>query len=90
MLATHTVGDPLFWWYLGLGIGFAVVSIVVVVVATILSLASRIGEQAAEGIEGLDDAREETLSLWKLRDTNTSARKILEASRAARRELTEG
>ncbi len=85
LLAEHAPGEPhLFGWYLGLGIGFVVVAIVVVLVASILALATRINGQAQEAIQGLDEARVNSLPLWDVQKVNNSARSVLEAARTAR------
>jgi hypothetical protein len=76
-----------YWWYVGFGISFTVIVIVVLQVSMILSLAAKINRQAREGIAGLDTARMSTLPLWDLRETNATLRSILEAARAARRGL---
>jgi hypothetical protein len=77
-------------WYIGLGIGFAIIVVVVILVGAILTLARRIGVQAREAIDGLDEARVTTLPLWDLRDTNRSLQAILDAARRARTILREG
>ncbi len=74
-------------WYIGLGIGFLVVSVVVVVVATILTLASRIGSQARMGIEAMDEAREATLPVWEIQKINSSATAIWRTAERARKLL---
>ena len=74
-------------WYIGLGIGFLVVTIVVVLVATILTLAARIGSQARQGIEAMDEARAATLPVWEIQKVNTSITAIWRAAESARRLL---
>ncbi len=74
-------------WYVGLGIGFLIVSVVVVLVALILSLAKRIGIQAKEGIDLMDEARETTLPVWEIQKINGSATAIWRAAESARRLL---
>ncbi|MGI8425453.1 MAG: hypothetical protein ACR2FO_01650 [Actinomycetota bacterium] len=87
-LATHAPGEPhLFGWYLGIGIAFATIVVVVVVVASILTLARRIGIQAQEAIVGLDAGRANTLALWDVDKANESAKRIAESLRAARSAL---
>lgn len=76
-------------WYIGLAVGFGVVAIVVVLVATILTLASRIGEQALDGIERMDRARASTLSIWEVQKINTSATGLWKAAESARELLSE-
>jgi hypothetical protein len=74
-------------WYIGLGIGFAVVSAVVVLVAMILTLAARIGSQARGGIERMDDARAATLPVWDIQKINSSTTAIWRAAESARKLL---
>ena len=71
-------------WYLGLTIGFVLVTVVVLVVAVILSYASRIAEQAWVANEGLKDVRERTRPLAAVRQTNASGLAILAAAKRAR------
>lgn len=63
-------------WYVGLGIGFAIVAVVVVIVASLLTLATRIGSQARDGIELMDEARAATLPTWEIQKINASATAI--------------
>ena len=44
-------------WYISIGIGFLIVTVVVILVGMILSQAARIGHQALDGIELMDEAR---------------------------------
>jgi hypothetical protein len=74
-------------WYVGLGIGFVIVSAVVVLVAMILTLASRIGSQARGGIERMDDARAATLPVWDIQKINSSTTAIWRAAESARKLL---
>lgn len=74
-------------WYAGLGIGFAIVAVVVVFVAIILTLAARIGEQARTGIERMDEARVTTLPVWEIQKLNASATGIWRAAESAREVL---
>ncbi len=74
-------------WYIGLGIGFVIVAAVVVLVAFILTLASRIGSQAREGIERMDQARAATLPIWEIQKINSSTTAIWRAAESARRLL---
>ena len=75
-------------WYIGIGVGFAVVVIVVILVAMILTQASRIGHQALDGIELMDEARESSLSVWDLQLMNVSVSSIWKAAESARTSLT--
>jgi hypothetical protein len=73
-------------WYLGLGLSFFVIVMVVVIVATILELASRIADKAAQATVGVDVVRAQTTSLdggvdW----VNDSAIRILHMARVLRK-----
>ena len=74
-------------WYVGLGVGFLVVVVVVIIVAFILMQAARIGRQAREGIELMDEAREATLSVWKMQKLNSAASSIWKSATSARKVL---
>lgn len=88
LLAEHAPGEPhLFGWWLGLGLGFALVWVVVIVVSAILSRASRIARQAQTILTGLDQGRITTLPLWDIDAVNTSAKAILERVTEAREML---
>ena len=71
-------------WYIGLGVGFLVVVVVVILVAMILVQASRIGHQALDGIELMDEARESSLSVWDLQLMNVSVSSIWKSAENAR------
>ena len=71
-------------WYLGLTLGFVIVTVVVIVVAVILSYAARIAEQAWLANEGLEAVRDGTAPLWQVRNTNAAGVAILGATRTAR------
>lgn len=77
-------------WWIGLGIGFAIVGVVVVLVALILTYAARIADQARDGIERMDLVRSSTLPVWGLQDINVSASGIWRAAEAARKILQGG
>ena len=64
--------------------GFAVVVVVVILVAMILVQASRIGHQALDGIELMDEARESSLSVWDLQLMNVTASAIWKSLESAR------
>jgi hypothetical protein len=76
-------------WYAGLVIGFAIVAVVVVLVATILTYAARIADQARDGIVRMDEARETTLPVWRLQDINRSATGMWRSAEAVRKLLGE-
>lgn len=71
-------------WYLGLTLGFVIVTVVVIVVAVILSYAGRIAEQAWVANEGLREVRERTRPLAAVHQTNASGLAILAAAKRAR------
>jgi hypothetical protein len=71
-------------WYLGLTLGFVIVTVVVIVVAVILSYAARIADQARLANEGLEEVRSGTAPLWEVRNTNAAGIAILGAARTAR------
>ena len=73
--------------YVGLGIGFLIVVVVVILVATILTLAARIGSQVRQGMEAMDEARAATLPVWEIQKVNTSITAIWRAAESARRLL---
>ena len=83
-------GEDYTGWYVGIGVGFIVVIVVVIIVAIILLQASRIGRQALEGIDLMDEARETTLSVWDIQKINSSSTKIWKSAESARKILTEG
>lgn len=64
------------------------VVVVVILVAMILMQASRIGHQALDGIELMDEARENSLSVWDLQLMNTSVSSIWKSAESARHALT--
>jgi len=74
-------------WYVGLGIGFTIVVVVVILVASILTLAARIGSQARGGIERMDEAREATVPVWEIQKINVSTTAIWRAAESARKLL---
>lgn len=82
----HTPGGNT-WWYIGIAIGFAIVVVVVIVASSILALASRIGRQAREGIDLMDEARAATLPVWELQKTNVALTGIWKAAESARLSL---
>src|SRR4051794_34035621 len=71
-------------WYLGLTLGFIIVTVVVIVVAIILSYASRIADQTRLANDGLEDVRAGTAPLWEVRNTTAAGVAILGAARTAR------
>jgi len=72
------------WWYVGLGVGFTIVVVVVILVATILTLAQRIGQQARTGIGAMAELRTATSPVWELQKANGSITAIWKAAESAR------
>lgn len=72
-------------WYVGLTLGFIVVSVAVIIVAIILVLASRIAGQAADSREGVEAVRAQTVELSGIQRINDSGVRILHAARALRK-----
>lgn len=83
------VADDYTGWYVGLAVGFTVVVVVVIIVAIILLQAARIGRQAREGIQLMDETREATLTVWGLQEINSSASSIWRSAESARKILAE-
>lgn len=74
-------------WYVGFVIGLIVISLVVVLVGIILGLARRIAVQAEKITVGLDDARINTLPLWKVAKVNDGLHRITTNATSAREVL---
>jgi len=81
------LAESLFGWYLGLGIAFAIIVVVVAVVASILTLAQRIAQQAPLASAGLDAVAENTSLIPAIPTVNQSGLAILRACQAARAAL---
>ena len=81
------LAESLFGWYLGLSIAFAVIVVVVAVVASIMTLAQRIAEQAPLATAGLDAVAENTSLIPAVDMVNASGLAILKACQAARAAL---
>lgn len=71
-------------WYIGWIGGVIVVALVAALVLTITALAQRIVRQAEAITEALDGARENTLPLWEVRDTNHAIDRITRGLRRVR------
>ena len=80
--ATHA--ETYSGWYIGIAFGFLIVVVVVILVGMILSQAARIGHQAWDGIELMDEAREASLSVWDLQVMNTAVTSIWRNAENAR------
>jgi hypothetical protein len=73
-------------WYIGMAIAFFTIVVVVIIVAVILTMAARIGDQAAEADVGVDTVRAQTTSLADGVDrVNDSAVRILHMARTLRK-----
>jgi len=81
------LAESLFGWYVGLSIGFALIVVVVAVVASILTLAARIAEQAPVAAAGLDGVAENTSLIPAVATVNASGIAILKGCQAARAAL---
>lgn len=71
-------------WYLGMAIATVILVVVVGIVASLLTLATRIADQAIVAAADLDDVRVNTLALADVQRINASALGILDAARAGR------
>ncbi len=75
-------------WWVGLVLGFLVVAVVVVIVGVVLTLASRIADEARVATAALPVVRDQTQTLQDVGQINDSAISILRSARAARKALT--
>jgi len=78
------LAESLFGWYLGLIIAFAVIVVVVAIVASILTLAARIAEQAPVATAGLNQVAENTSLIPAVEVVNNTTMAILKACKTAR------
>jgi hypothetical protein len=78
------IAESLFGWYVGLTIGFAIIVVVVAVVASILTLAGRISQQAPLATAGLNAVAENTSLIPAVHTVNASGLAILKACQTAR------
>ena len=74
-------------WWLGIGIGLVIVTLVVILVMTIITLAHKIAGQATTGSRAMLDAYSNTMPVWTLRDINRSTSGIWRAAESARKVL---
>ncbi len=81
------LAESLFGWYMGLTIGFALIVVVVAVVASILTLAQRISEQAPLAADGLRAVADNTSMIPAIDTVNATAVNILKDCQAARAAL---
>jgi hypothetical protein len=63
-------------WYFGFIVTFTIILIVVALVATIIQLARRIGVQAGDIAEVLDECRANTAAMPRVRDINADTERI--------------
>jgi hypothetical protein len=78
------LAESLFGWYVGLSIAFAIIVVVVALVASILTLAQRISQQAPLATAGLNAVAEKTSLIPAVNTVNASGMAILKACQAAR------
>jgi uncharacterized protein (UPF0333 family) len=76
-------------WWVGITLGFTIVAVIVVLVAMILTYAARISDQAQDGIKLMDEARTNTLPVWRIQEINASTTNIWRSAEKAR-DLLEG
>ena len=81
------LAESLYGWYVGLSIAFAIIVVVVALVASILTLANRIAEQAPLATVGLNAVAENTSLIPAVDTVNQSGLAILRACQAARAAL---
>jgi hypothetical protein len=81
------VAESLFGWYLGLTIAFAVIVVVVAAVASILTLAERIVQQAPVAADGLNAVQKNTSLIPAVSEVNAAGLAILSACQKARAAL---
>lgn len=73
-------------WYIGLSLVFFAIVVVVIIVAIILTLASRIADQARNAAGGVDTVRAQITSLdTGVAQVNDSAVRILHMARTLRK-----
>ncbi len=81
------LAESLFGWYLGLVIAFTIIVVVVAVVASILTLAGRIVEQAPVAAAGLNAVQKNTSLIPAVPEVNAAGLAILAACQKARAAL---
>ena len=72
------------WWYVGWGIGLAVVLVAAVLLLAIIGVGRRIARQAGEITAALDGARENTAPLFDVTRTNLATDRITRYLRIVR------
>jgi hypothetical protein len=81
------LAESLFGWYLGMIIATTVIVVVVAVVASILTLAGRIVEQAPLAADGLNAVQKNTSLIPAVSQVNAAGLAILGACQKARAAL---
>jgi hypothetical protein len=75
-------------WYIGMGLSFLAIVAVVIIVSVILTMASRIADQAAGALQGVDAVRAQTTALATGVDmVNDSGVRIMHMVRSLRKVL---
>ncbi len=77
-------------WVIGYVVGAVIVVAVAVLAITLILQARKIGKQAADIVDALERARDNTAGLWEVDSVNRSLDSIRAAARAARVALTGG
>lgn len=72
-------------WYIGFGLGFAVTTVAVVIVMTIMRWASRIAEQAHLAREAVDTIQDQSTQLNNIPQILDSGVRILHSARSLRK-----
>jgi len=76
------------WWYVGWGIGVAVVLVAALLLLVIIGLGRRITSQAVDITAALDGTRENTTPLFEVTRTNLAIDRISRYLRAVREGLS--
>jgi len=76
------------WWYVGWGIGVAVVLVAALLLLAIIGLGRRITSQAVDITAALDGTRENTTPLFEVTRTNLAIDRITRYLRAVREGLS--
>ena len=72
------------WWYVGWGIGVAVVLVAALLLLVIIGVGRRIGSQAGDITSALDSTRENTTPLFDVTRTNLAIDRITRYLRIVR------
>jgi hypothetical protein len=79
------IGGNITVWYVGFALGFAVTTIAVIIVMTIMFWASRIAEQAHLAREAVEAIREQSTELNNVPKIVDSGVRILHSARSLRK-----